>query len=115
MTTNVTRRNSIPSAMAWMVGLSMALFWMPIVGGLIAGYVGGTKAGSMGRAAAAVFLPGVIMWVATALLGGILANIPIIGPVFALIAGLGAAALSTMNVVPLLIGALLGGRVAEKQ
>ncbi len=62
MTTDLTRRGSIPGAMAWMIGLSILLSWIPIFGGLIAGYVGGSKAGSVGRAVAAVFLPGLIMW-----------------------------------------------------
>ena len=53
MTTDLTRRGSIPGAMAWMIGLSILLSWIPIFGGLIAGYVGGSKAGSVGRAVVA--------------------------------------------------------------
>ncbi len=114
MTTDVTRRGSIPAAMAWMVALSALLFWLPILGSLIAGYVGGSKAGSPGRAIAAVFLPGAIVWIAAMLLGGFLAGIPILGPIFATIAGLGIWAISFMNIVPLLIGAVIGGKLAEK-
>ncbi len=55
--------------MAWMIGLSILLSWIPIFGGLIAGYVGGSKAGSVGRAVVAVFLPGLIMWGMMILLG----------------------------------------------
>ncbi len=113
-TTEVTRRGSIPAAMAWMIGLSALLFWMPVLGGLIAGYVGGTKAGSIGRAVAAVLLPGLIMWGLSFLLGTLLANIPIIGPIFAMLAGFGALALSFMNTIPLLIGAMIGGKMAEE-
>ena len=40
MTTGVTRRGSIPAAMAWMIGLSIALSWVPFLGSLVAGYVG---------------------------------------------------------------------------
>ncbi|MCH7474360.1 MAG: hypothetical protein IIA27_06780 [Gemmatimonadetes bacterium] len=114
MTTDVTRRGSIPAAMAWILALSALLFWLPILGSLIAGYVGGSKAGSVGRAVAAVFLPGAIVWIATILLGGLLASIPILGPIFATIAGLGIWAISFMNIVPLLIGAVIGGKLAEK-
>ncbi len=114
MTTDVTRRGSIPAAMAWMIGLSAALLWLPVLGGLIAGYVGGSKAGSAGRAVAAVFLPGAIVWISTILLGGILAGIPILGPIFAMIAGLGVFALSFVNIVPMLIGAVIVGKLAEK-
>ena len=114
MTNDVARRGSIPAAMAWMIGLSAVLFWLPVLGGLIAGYVGGSKAGSLGRALAAVFLPGAIVWISTLLLGGVLAGIPIIGPIFALIAGVGIWAMSFMNIVPLLIGAVVGGKMAER-
>ena len=114
MTTDVTRRGSIPAAMAWILALSALLFWLPMLGSLIAGYVGGSKAGSVGRAVAAVFLPGAIVWIATILLGGLLAGIPILGPIFATIAGLGIWAISFMNIVPLLIGAVIGGKLAEK-
>jgi hypothetical protein len=114
MTTEVSRRGSIPSAMAWMIGLSVLLSWMPIFGGLIAGYVGGSRAGSIGRAVAAVFLPGLIMWGVMILLAPILTSIPILGAIFIKIAGLGAFALSTMNLIPLLIGAIIGGKAAER-
>ena len=114
MTTDITRRGSIPGAMAWMIGLSILLSWIPIFGGLIAGYVGGSKAGSVGRAVAAVFLPGLILWVTMIFLGPLLASIPILGAIFTTIAGLGAFAVSTMHMIPLLIGAILGGKVAER-
>ena len=114
MTTDITRRGSIPSAMAWMIGLSILLSWIPIFGGLIAGYVGGSKAGSLGRAVAAVFLPGFILWVTMIFLGPLLASIPILGGIFATIAGLGTFAISTMHMIPLLIGAVIGGKAAER-
>ena len=114
MTTDVTRRGSIPAAMAWMIGLSAALFWLPVLGSLIAGYVGGSKAGSIGRAMAAVFLPGAIVWIGTMLLGGVLGGIPLIGPIFAMIAGLGVWAMSFVHIVPLLIGAVIGGKFADR-
>ncbi len=100
--------------MAWMIGLSVLLSWLPIFGGLIAGYVGGSKAGSVGRAVAAVFLPGLIMWVAMIFLGPLQGSIPLLGAIFIKIAGMGAFALSTMNLIPLLIGAVIGGRAAER-
>ncbi len=114
MTTDITRRGSIPGAMAWMIGLSILLSWLPIFGGLIAGYVGGSKAGSLGRAVAAVFLPGIILWVTMIFLGPILASIPILGAIFGTIAGLGTFAVSTMHMIPLLIGAVIGGKAAER-
>lgn len=113
MTTGVTRRGSIPAAMAWMIALSIALSWVPFLGGLVAGYVGGSKAGSMGRAAAAVFIPGIVLFLTVFLLGGILSSIPFLGVIFVKIIGMGAFALSFMNIIPLLVGALIGGKMSE--
>ncbi len=114
MTTEVARRGSIPKAMAWMIGLSAALFWMPVVGGLIAGFVGGKKAGGVFPAVGAVFLPGFIFFVFMLLFGGILGGLPLIGQLFQAIAGLGTFVLSFMHVIPLLIGAVIGGWTEER-
>lgn len=108
MTTEGTHRGSIGSAMAWMIGLSGLLFWMPVLGGLIAGFVGGRKAGSVSDAVIAVILPGLILGILTFLLGNVLGGIPVIGHLFGLVAGMGAVVLSFLNVIPLLIGAVLG-------
>ena len=108
MSHRVARRGGVPAAMAWMIGLSAALFWLPLLGGLIAGFVGGRKAGTVGNAVAAVLFPGFLLWVFSFFLGGMLGWIPILGQLVAAVAGLGAFALSFMNVVPLLLGAVLG-------
>lgn len=113
MTSELSRRGSIPNAMAWMIGLSALLFWMPVIGGLIAGYVGGHKAGTPARGALAAILPGLMFTAFIMLFGGLLASIPIIGQVFALLAGMGAIVLSTINLIPLVIGALIGGYTAQ--
>ncbi len=113
MTTYVARRGNIPSAMAWMIGLSAVLFWIPVVGGLIAGFVGGRKAGGVGPAIAAALLPAFILWLLTIILGGLLGWIPIIGALFGMIAGMGNLVVSVLNVVPLLIGAVVGGMTAK--
>ncbi|HEX9729311.1 MAG TPA: hypothetical protein VGA37_12465 [Gemmatimonadales bacterium] len=113
MGTNLARRGSIPSAMAWMIGLSIALFWMPVLGGLIAGFVGGRKAGGVGPAIAAAILPALILFVGSMFFGALLGWIPILGSLVGLIAGLGATVLGFMNGVPLLIGAVVGGATAD--
>jgi len=77
-----------------MGGLSLLLFWLPVFGPLIAGLVGGWKAGAVGRAVAAVFLP--------ALLTGLMA-----------FAGVGGVLVCLLNIVPLLGGAVLGGLAAR--
>jgi len=72
--------------------------------------VGGSKAGSVGRAVAAVFLPGLILWVTMIFLGPLLSSIKILGAIFTTIADLGTFAVSTMHTIPLLIG----GKAAER-
>ena len=86
--TEGTRKGSITSAMTWMIGLSILLFWMPFLGGLIAGFVGGRKAGKVPEAVLAVILPGLILGILTFLLGSVLGGIPVIGQLFALVAGI---------------------------
>lgn len=113
MTTAITRRGNIGSAMGWMIGLSVVLFWLPFVGGLIAGFVGGRKAGGVWPAIVAVLLPGLVLMLATVFLGTLLGWIPLIGQLWALMAGLGGWVLSFMNVIPLLIGAVIGGATAK--
>ncbi|MEE8117135.1 MAG: hypothetical protein V3T28_08515 [Gemmatimonadales bacterium] len=109
MTTYPVRRGNIGSAMAWMVGLSVALFWIPVFGGLIAGFVGGRKAGGVGPAMLAAILPGILLFVLSLFIGALLGWIPLIGQLVAFITGMGAQVLALMNMVPLLIGAVLGG------
>ncbi len=108
MTYQVARHGSVSAAMAWMIGLSAALFWLPFLGGLVAGFVGGRKAGTVGNAVAAVVLPGILLWLFTFFFGGVLGWIPVLGQLATAIAGLGAFALSFMNLIPLLIGAVIG-------
>ena len=102
------KQGSIGSAMVWMFVISILLFWIPILGSLIAGFVGGRKAGSVGSAIVAVFLPGIIFFVVLLLLAASLVGIPLIG----IAAGAGGLMLSLLHVGPLLIGAILGGATA---
>ena len=57
------KNGSILSAIIWMFLISLLLFWLPAVGPFIAGVVGGKKAGGIGSAIIAVFLPGIIFGV----------------------------------------------------
>ncbi len=102
------KQGSIGSAMVWMFVISILLFWLPVLGGLIAGFVGGRKAGGVGSAILAVFLPGIIFFVAIFLLAASLIGIPLIG----VAAGMGGLWLSVLHVGPLLVGAIVGGATA---
>jgi len=99
------RKGSLGSAMMWMFVLSLLLFWLPLLGMFIAGLVGGRKAGSLGTALLAVFLPGLVVAGLMFLLATALTGMPLLG----VIAGFGAGVLIVANVVPLLAGAVVGG------
>jgi hypothetical protein len=102
------RKGSLGSAMVWMFVLSLLLFWLPLLGMFIAGLVGGRKAGSVGTALLAVFLPGLVVASLMFLLATALTGMPLLGA----IAGFGTGVLIVANVVPLLAGAVVGGLLA---
>jgi hypothetical protein len=104
------KRGSIGSAIIWMFVLEILLFWIPFVGSFIAGFVGGRKAGDLGNAVIAVFLPIVVFAIVLGLLATTLIAIPIIGA----FAGLGGFMFATMHVGPLLAGAAVGGLTVDK-
>lgn len=96
------------SAAAWMVGLSVALFWLPIVGPFIAGFVGGRRAVTVGRALVAAFAPAVLLAVAVVLILAAF-ELPVIGTV----AGIGVALFVLAEDIPLFIGAWLGAALED--
>ena len=104
-------RRRLFSAMNWMGGLSLLLFWLPVVGPLVGGLVGGHKAGTVRHAVIAVFLPaillGLMVTAGVAYLTDLLA--------WGVLAGLGTAMLLLLQVGPMLAGALTGGLIAELQ
>jgi hypothetical protein len=93
--------------MFMMIIVSLLLFWLPALGPLIAGYVGGKTAGGVMRGIVAAILPalavGAVIW------GGAGAiNLPLIGGLFA-----GAASLILMlHSLGLIAGAFIGGAVS---
>ena len=101
-------RGSVGSAMLWMIGLSILLFWLPTIGPLIAGFVGGRKAGGIGAAFVAAIIPAILVGVLLVLLGT-LVDLPIIGA----LVGAGLFFIILFESIPLLIGAVVGGAVNE--
>lgn len=97
-------RSSVLAASAWMLFVSLLLFWLPFVGPLIGGVVGGRKAGEVGRAIMAAFLPAILLAIAMFLSVSLLTAVPLIG----VVAGFGAFALIASNIGPLLLGAIVG-------
>ena len=102
------QRGSVGAGIAWMFILSLLLFWAPLVGPLIAGLVGGKKAGGVGNAISAVFIPGLFFGVVLFFIAGSLTGLPLIGA----IAGAGGFLISLVHIGPLLLGAIIGGLMA---
>jgi hypothetical protein len=88
--------------------ISLLLFCLPVVGPLLAGIVGGKKAGGVGPAIAAVFLPAVFVGILLFVLGTAV-GLPFIG---ALTGGIAFLTVAATMIGPLLIGALIGGVLA---
>ena len=73
---------SVISGMIWMLVISILLFWLPVLGPLVAGVVGGMKSGGVGKALMAVFLPAVLIGVVATLLptiAGTVHGLPLVG------------------------------------
>ncbi|HKQ32287.1 MAG TPA: hypothetical protein VJV40_03715 [Thermodesulfobacteriota bacterium] len=106
---NGQRKGSIIAGLFWMLIISILLFWIPTIGPLIAGIVGGKKSGGVGNAIIAALLPAILMGGLLFLFGSALTGAPIIG----VVAGMGAFVLVVSNVGPLLIGAIIGGLLTD--
>ncbi|MBN2179222.1 MAG: hypothetical protein JW743_07305 [Deltaproteobacteria bacterium] len=101
-------RGSILGAIIWMFVISLLLFWLPFIGPLVAGIVGGKKSGGIGNALLAVFLPAIVFGILLFFVATSLTGLPIIGA----IAGAGGLILALAHIGPLLIGAIIGGILA---
>ncbi len=99
------QRSSVLGASLWMLVITAILFWLPVAGPLIGGFVGGRKAGDVGTAIAASVLPALLAGVFFWLLTSTLVGVPLIG----LLAGTSAAILVLGQVGPLMVGAIIGG------
>ncbi|EPR38698.1 hypothetical protein dsx2_0507 [Desulfovibrio sp. X2] len=101
-------KGGIVSGAIWMTLISVLLFWLPIFGPLLAGVVGGKKAGGVGNAILAVFLPGVILAIVLGLSSTFLTGLPAVGTMMAATGFL----FYVINIGLLLVGAIVGGVLA---
>ena len=104
------RQTSLIVCSLWMIGISLLLFFLPALNGLVGGGVGGYKAGSAGRGLGAAILPSIVVgvgiWVLLAMF-----NAPVIG----FISGLAVGIWALISSIGLLIGALIGGAMAPNR
>jgi len=101
-------RGSIFWGMVWMGLVSLLLFWLPLLGPLVAGVVGGKAAGSVGRGIVSAILPSLLWGAALFVLATLLTGVPLIG----VVAAMGGTVLSLAHVGPMLLGAIIGGILA---
>lgn len=102
------KKGSILLGMIWMFVISLLLIWLPALGPLIAGIVGGKAAGGVLRGFLAALIPGILLAAALFLFGSVFTGLPFVG---AMLAG-GSILLYIIYIPVLLIGALIGGLLA---
>lgn len=104
------RDSSILTSSLWMIAISLLLFFVPAVNGLVGGAVGGYKAGSASRGLVAALLPSIVVGLA---LWGLLATYG--RPVLGFFGGLAVGLWALISSVALLIGAAIGGVLAPNR
>ncbi|TVR77137.1 MAG: hypothetical protein EA415_00470 [Sphaerobacteraceae bacterium] len=107
MSTANAQQGSVLSGTLWMLGLAILLFWIPVVGPLIAGFVGGRKSGGVGSAIISSIIPAALAS-GLFLLVGAAFGVPIIGA----IVGAGFFIVILVELVPMTLAAIVGGATA---
>lgn len=100
--------SGIISATFQMILVSLLLFWLPLGGSAIAGYVGGKNAGSVAKGILAAILPGIILAALIFASASTLAGLPVIGALLAT----GVIVMVVVYSLPLIAGAVIGGLLA---
>lgn len=101
---------SIVAGSFWMVAISLLLFFVPLINGIVGGAIGGYKVGSVGRALLAALLPALLVGAG---LWGLLFVLD--APVWGLLAGMTGVMLIVISELGLFVGAALGGALSPKR
>ncbi len=103
-----TPRSSVLAGSIWMIGITLVLFFLPLVNGLIGGFVGGYKVGGVSRALVAALMPAVVaaigLWIIFAVFDMAL---------WGVLAGLAMGAVILLSDLGIFIGAAIGGAWRE--
>lgn len=100
-------RSSVIVSAIWMIAVSLVLFFLPAINGLIGGLVGGYKAGTTGRALTAAVLPAIAVFFGV---WGLMAMFD--HAVIGFISGIAVAIWALISSIGLVIGALIGGAIS---
>lgn len=103
-TANRASSGSLVPGGLWMLILAIFLSWLPILGPLVAGFVGGRMIGEEKRALGVALIPALVL---AGVLWLILAAFEL--PVLGAVAGFGALVVVAIQELPLLLGAWFGG------
>jgi hypothetical protein len=94
----------------WMIAITLALFFVPLINGIVGGIVGGYKVGDWKRALGAAVLPALVvalgLWLIVAAFGA---------PVLGLIGGTAAGVVVLLADVGIFLGAAVGGLAAQSR
>jgi hypothetical protein len=107
MATANSQQGSIISGTLWMIGLAILLFWLPVIGPLIAGFVGGRKSGGVGGALISSIIPALLAAGLLLLIGSVF-GVPLLGAV----AGAGLFIILLVETIPMMLAAIVGGAMA---
>lgn len=103
---NARMERNVLAAAGWMLALSLLLGWIPILGPLAAGFIGGRKAGAPSAALTAAILPALL---AGALVWVLVYALPELGAIVATIFATASAIWLVIQMGLVLLGALIGG------
>lgn len=103
----MAENGSIIVGFLYMLIISILLFWVPLLGPLIAGIVGGSKAGGVGKGIVAAILPSLILAGAIFFLFSSI-GIPVVGTIL----GGATTLIAVGDSIILVIGAIIGGIIA---
>ena len=100
------RRTGEAGASLWMVGITLLLFFLPCINGVIGGLVGGYKVQGAHRAFMTAILPaavvGLVLWLLDAPVLGFASGVPRFG-------------LMVISSAGILLGALIGGAASSRR
>ena len=107
---DTAERSNLVVASLWMVGITLALFFLPLVNGVIGGLVGGYKARRIPQALLAAILPAAVatvgLWIIVSALGA---------PVIGALAGTAVGILIALADLGIFAGAAIGGWLAQSR
>jgi hypothetical protein len=101
-------RGSLMRASTIMMVGSFLLSWIPVLGPLAAGVLGGREAGTPVRAVGVAVVPALLLGVFVGVMLAVF-DLPVLGAV----AGVGIAVVVIVQLAPLLVGAWIGGSMAD--